>query len=276
MAAGQRARTSERAATTATAFARAGAEACVRSLAPGSCKPRRDAQRLSATSASVGRSLEYHATQQNAHRERRTDECLGCKQWRWRRIGGRERAYETPRHVVCLGPERPPKERTAAGGVRYSSESPLATTVGAAAAAAAAGGVSSRISSREHKAACSRDVEQRARRAASAPRAAADAPLSPRGSNSYRSVGANTCTADEAVVGGGCSASAVRAALVGRTRWLSKAQPARRRLECDQRGCEGLLQRCVGRWAGGRLRGGRHSRCGRHRLGAAQRLVEST
>ena len=32
-------------------------------------------------------------------------------------------------------------------------------------------------------------------------RAAADAPLSPRGSNSYRSVGANTCTADEAVGG---------------------------------------------------------------------------
>ena len=42
-----------------------------------------------------------------------------CIEWGNNVIGGRERAYETPRHVVCLGPERPPKERTAAGGVRF-------------------------------------------------------------------------------------------------------------------------------------------------------------
>ena len=99
------------------------------------------------------------------------------------------------------GPRAPPKGAHCCRRRPIRASLHLATTVGAAAAAAAAGGVSSRISSREHKAACSRDVEQRARRAARAPRAAADAPLSPRGSNSYRSVGANTCTADEAVGG---------------------------------------------------------------------------
>ena len=73
----------------------------------------------------------------------------------------------TRRHVTwyAWAPSAPQRSALLPPAASDSSESPLATTVGAAAAAAAAGGVSSR----EHKAACSRDVEQRARRAASGP-----------------------------------------------------------------------------------------------------------